>query len=113
MCVHGDKWDKFTSERPIMTWIADQFYWLLQRVDPSFFLAKLAKKSSKTFLRNAQIVEEGARKFMVAKGCDIVVAGHTHHAVAKEVYFNSGSWTELPCSYLLVNQGQVELKFFE
>ena len=112
LCIHGDKWDKFTSERPVMTWIADQFYWLLQKLDPSFFLARLAKKSSKTFLRNTQIVEAGARKMMAKKECDIVCCGHTHHAVAGDCYFNSGSWTETPPTYLVVNQGRVELRSF-
>jgi len=114
LCVHGDRWDTFTSKRPILTWAADQVYWFLQWVDPSFYLAKLAKRSSKTFLRNAERVEIGARTMMAEKGCDIVLTGHTHHPVARGDYFNSGSWTEHPPTYLEVDNGRVELKsFFE
>ena len=42
--------------------------------------------------------------------------GHTHHAVVNDSgplrYYNSGCWTELPCTYLAVLDGQVELRQF-
>lgn len=113
LCIHGDKWDKYTTDRPIITWFADQIYWFLQYIDRSFFLAKLAKKSSKMFLRNAEAVEEGALELREDREADIVVCGHTHHPIGKENYFNSGSWTEKPPSYLEVDGGVVYLKYYE
>jgi UDP-2,3-diacylglucosamine pyrophosphatase LpxH len=46
-----------------------------------------------------------------------VCCGHTHvaaeHIDQAVAYFNSGCWTELPCSYLAVTGGEVRLHFFE
>lgn len=42
--------------------------------------------------------------------CDLVCCGHTHFPTASGTYFNSGSWTELPATYLLVDNGKVDLK---
>jgi predicted phosphodiesterase len=51
------------------------------------------------------------------KGCQAVCCGHTHVAVADrsaEVhYFNSGCWTERPCTYLTVQDGEVLVHTFE
>ena len=39
--------------------------------------------------------------------------GHTHHPVVNTAgpvhYFNSGCWTERPCTYLTIEDGRVEL----
>lgn len=112
LCVHGDKWDKFITERPIITWIADRAYKLLQRIDPTCYVARLAKRSSKTFLRNTQHVAAGAIQYMEDEGHDIVCCGHTHLPAEMEVYFNSGSWTDHPPAYLTADRGVVELKSY-
>ena len=50
------------------------------------------------------------------RGCSAVCCGHTHSATAQTdqpiPYFNSGCWTELPCSYLTVAEGCVRLHEF-
>jgi UDP-2,3-diacylglucosamine pyrophosphatase LpxH len=88
-------------------------YYFLQWIDSSHYFAKLAKKGSKTFLRCAQMIEDGAIHYARKHDCGAVCCGHTHLAVAKEAgpvqYFNSGCWTELPCSYLTVSNGAIQL----
>lgn len=95
-------------------YIADKVYKLIQKIDKSFYLAKLAKKSSKIFLRNAEIIERKSIEHMKKKNCDAVCCGHVHLPVQKpeKGYYNSGSWTETPCNYLMVKDGQIELKNF-
>jgi len=114
--MHGHVFDDFIDAHPILTWVGDCIYLLLQKIDKSHSFAKLAKKGSKTFLRCARKIEEGAIELARKKGCDVVCCGHTHHAVAKcdppIAYYNSGCWTELPCTYLTVLDGQVELHSF-
>ncbi|HTU16520.1 MAG TPA: UDP-2,3-diacylglucosamine diphosphatase [Gemmataceae bacterium] len=114
--MHGHLFDDFIDAHPILTWIGDCIYLLLQKIDKSHSFAKLAKKGSKTFLRCARKIEEGAVEHARRKGCDVVCCGHTHHAVAKcgppVAYYNSGCWTELPCTYLTVCDGKVELHSF-
>jgi UDP-2,3-diacylglucosamine pyrophosphatase LpxH len=114
--LHGHRFDDFIDAHPILTWVGDCIYLFLQWLDKTHSFAKLAKKGSKTFLRCAQKIEEGAIEYARKKGCDTVCCGHTHHAVAKSdlpiAYYNSGCWTELPCTYLTVREGQVELHSF-
>jgi UDP-2,3-diacylglucosamine pyrophosphatase LpxH len=114
--LHGHVFDDFLDAHPVLTWIGDVVYLLLQRIDQTHYFAKLAKKGSKTFLRCAQKIEDGAVEHARKKNCSVVCCGHTHHAVVHESgavrYHNSGCWTELPCTYLSVADGGVELHQF-
>ena len=111
--VHGHRFDEFISRYPVITWVADRAYNLLQRLDKSHYFAKLAKRKSKTFLRCAAKIEQDSTRYAARYGCDAVCCGHTHHAVANTAgpvhYFNSGCWTEKPCHYLTVKAGGVEV----
>lgn len=111
LVLHGDRFDSVITKRPILVYIADKIYKLIQKIDKSFYLAKLAKKSSKIFLRNAEIIEKKSIDYMKKLGCDMVCCGHVHYADTKPHigYYNSGSWTEIPCNYLTVTNGTVEL----
>jgi UDP-2,3-diacylglucosamine pyrophosphatase LpxH len=114
--LHGHIFDDFIDAHPFLTWVGDCIYLLLQWIDKTHSFAKLAKKGSKTFLRCARKIEEGAIEQARKNGCHVVCCGHTHHAVEKHdlpiAYYNSGCWTELPCHYLTVRDGQVELHAF-
>ena len=68
--LHGHRFDEFISRYPLCTWLADRFYNGLQRVDPSHRFAKLAKRSSKTFLRNAQKIHAGALRLAEKRSRD-------------------------------------------
>ena len=113
LILHGHRFDDFIEEHPFLTWVGDVIYFLLQKIDRTHYFAKMAKKGSKTFVRCARKVEEGAVEYARRKNCAIVCCGHTHHALQKDSipagYFNSGCWTEKPCTYLTVAEGRVEL----
>lgn len=111
LALHGDRFDSVITDRPILVYFADKIYKFIQKIDKSFYLAKLAKKSSKTFLRNAEIIEKKSTDYMKKIGCDMVCCGHVHYADAKPQtgYYNSGSWTEIPCNYLVVKDGKIDL----
>ena len=53
LILHGHVFDEFIDSHPILTWMADVVYYLLQQIDRTHYFAKLAKKGSKTFLRCA------------------------------------------------------------
>jgi UDP-2,3-diacylglucosamine pyrophosphatase LpxH len=115
LCVHGDAWDRFLTDHPVMSNIADWFYLRIQRL--SRRLAVSAKRSSKTFLRSVERVRNEAAAYAKVKRADIVVCGHTHHAEAGPAftptvpaYFNSGCWTDHHCHYLTVQGGLVQLE---
>ena len=58
LVLHGDQFDSVISNQPMLVYFADKVYKLIQKIDRSFYLAKLAKRSSKTFMRNAEIIEK-------------------------------------------------------
>src|SRR5262249_46317008 len=108
--------DAFIDAHPILTYIGDKIYNFLQWMDRSHRFAKLAKHGSKTFLRCVSKVEEGATDLARKRGCYAAICGHTHAACAHveqpTPYFTSGCWPELPCSYLTVVDGAVQLHDF-
>jgi UDP-2,3-diacylglucosamine pyrophosphatase LpxH len=113
LLLHGHRFDEFITRYPLVTWVADRVYNLLQRIDKSHDFAKWAKRQSKTFLRCAEKIEADALRYAAKLGCDAVCCGHTHLPVANTRgpvhYFNSGCWTEKPCHYLTVRDGAIEL----
>lgn len=115
--LHGHRFDEFIDTHPIATWFADRIYRVLQKIDRTHSFAKMAKKTSKTFLRCTQKIEEKSVAYARELGCDAVCCGHTHFATANTEnavhYFNSGCWTETPCHYLTVNMGVVTVRSFE
>lgn len=113
LLLHGHIFDRFIDAHPLLTWLADCTYRLLQLLDPSHQFAKMAKRGSKTFLRCAKQIAEGAVERARRLGCQAVCCGHTHVAASETdgpiAYFNSGCWTELPCSYLTISNGAIRL----
>lgn len=117
LCVHGHAFDDFIEDHPILTWLADCIYWALQKIDRTHYVARLAKRKSKIFVRCIAKIEAGAIKLAQQKNCSIVLCGHTHHAAESQQhgvrYYNSGCWTEIPCTYLEVATGRVTLKEYQ
>lgn len=111
LVLHGDQFDDFISEHPMLTKAADWVYRGLQRIHGGR-LALAAKRGSKTFLRCSELVKQRARARMKSLGCDMVCCGHTHMAEADGDYFNSGCWTEQACHFLEVRDGSVFLRVF-
>jgi len=109
LIFHGDKFDTFIYERPILTWLGDQLYWLIQKMDKSHYWARLAKKSSKHYLHCSENIKKKAIEYAKKLECYFAICGHTHNAIISENYANSGSWTEFPCHYLTVQDGVVNL----
>jgi len=114
---HGHRFDDFIESYPWTTWFADRIYRVLQRIDKTHHIARLAKKNSKIFLRCTEKIEQKAIAYARELGCSTVCCGHTHLAMAKVdgpvSYFNSGSWTERPCHYLTVGDGRIVVHAFD
>jgi UDP-2,3-diacylglucosamine pyrophosphatase LpxH len=116
LILHGHQFDNFIDKHPIITAAADLVYRGLQRLDPTFRMARTAKRASKTFLRCSEMIELQARNYAAKLGCTAVCCGHTHLEVVKTDdpgYFNSGSWTEIPCGFLTVRDGTIALQHYQ
>ena len=113
LILHGHVFDEFIETYPLLTWLADNLYRVLQWIDKTHSFAKMAKHGSKTFLRCVKKIADGAVALAQKRGCTAVVCGHVHSPCARLdqpiPYYNSGCWTELPCTYLTVADGVVEL----
>lgn len=116
LMLHGHRFDEFIARYPLLTRTADRLYNFLQRIDRSHYFAKQAKKRSKTFLRCAAKVMAGAARYAHKRGYDAVCCGHTHLPTADTTgpvpYYNSGCWTEKPCHYLTVLDGEVSVRAY-
>jgi UDP-2,3-diacylglucosamine pyrophosphatase LpxH len=115
LCVHGDSWDRFLTDHPVVTTVVDWFYLYMQRM--SRRLATRAKRSSKTFLRCVERIRAEATEYAKARQADVVICGHTHQAeITPRVdpdlpfYCNTGCWTDYHCHYLTVLDGEVRLE---
>lgn len=116
LVLHGDIFDNFIAKYPLLTKLADQAYRIIQKLDRSFYLAKLAKRSSKTFLRCSEQIKERAKNYCLKKNADIIVCSHTHLPYCDldgpVKYYNTGCWTENPCNYIEIKNGLVLVKNF-
>jgi UDP-2,3-diacylglucosamine pyrophosphatase LpxH len=116
LILHGHTFDDFIDSHPFLTWIGDFIYFVLQHIDRTHYFAKLAKRGSKTCLRCVKKVEEQAAQYALSKGCTAVCCGHTHSSYDRQNgsvhYWNSGCWTERPCTYLTISEGRIELHRF-
>jgi UDP-2,3-diacylglucosamine pyrophosphatase LpxH len=117
LILHGHVFDEFIDTYPRVTWLVDRIYRVLQWLDKTHSFAKMAKHGSKTFLRCAKKIADGAVELARKRGCTAAICGHTHSpATLTEQpipYYNSGCWTELPCTYLTVATGTVTLHEFQ
>ncbi len=113
LIIHGHIFDDFIEDHPFITWIADCGYYVLQKIDRTHYIARLAKARSKTFIRCVDKIRVGVIALARELGCDTAICGHTHLAVddpsADVHYFNSGSWTENPAHYLTIHDGRIRL----
>ena len=115
LCLHGDRFDDFIYKYPNTTKLADLAYRTIQKIDKRF-LPKFIKQRSKIYLRCNENMINSSRKYAKENGADIVCLGHTHYPYIdkkEEVwYYNSGCWTEKQCSYLTVDNGEINLEYF-
>jgi UDP-2,3-diacylglucosamine pyrophosphatase LpxH len=116
LILHGDIFDNVISKYPRLTKLADYLYRYIQ-VYAGFYYSSLAKRSSKTFLRCSQQVCERAKFYCSTKKCDIVICGHTHLATndvsGSTSYYNSGCWTDHPCSYISIKNGGIKINYVD
>ena len=113
LVLHGHKFDNFLDDHPLLTWLGDTIYSMLQRLDKSHYWARMAKQSSKHYLRCAEIIRNESIKYARKHGYDLVCCGHTHQGLESPPYYNAGCWTEKPCTYLTVNNGNIKLNTYE
>ncbi|MBM2814313.1 MAG: hypothetical protein HW421_1075 [Ignavibacteria bacterium] len=108
LAIHGHQFDKFLSNHRIISDLSAWFYMKLQKIESSNqFISRWLKGKSKSWLRVANEVANGAAKYAENKGSNIVICGHTHIAGEMDFghikYYNTGCWTDTPSNFITIN----------
>ena len=120
LAIHGHQFDRFLNENVIISAIASFIYDHIQKWGKEKqTVARYLKNSSKGWLRLSNKIAEGAAEYGKHRKIDVIICGHTHKASEhifpekKIVYYNTGCWTDIPSSYIVVhNDGMTEIKYF-
>ena len=114
LVFHGDIFDKFITNYPLITDIADFFYRTIIHLDPApKKMGRWIKRNSKTFMRNTEKVRKGAVQYAKHRHADIVICGHTHFVEDTYEdgvqYLNPGSWTDSPTHFVGITGDQIQV----
>jgi UDP-2,3-diacylglucosamine pyrophosphatase LpxH len=111
LAVHGHQFDRFLTEHAVITDIACGIYKFLQTIDlERQRVSRFAKRTTKTWLRQSELVATRAIAYAKSKGADFVFCGHTHLPISTSAqgvtYCNSGCWTDIPSTYIRITDGE-------
>jgi len=117
LTVHGHQFDRFLNENVIISNIASYFYDSIQKYGgEKQKLARWIKGKSKGWLRLAGKIALSAAEYAAQRGFNVVICGHTHQPASEYFdemqiqYFNTGCWTDIPSSYIVIdNEGNAEI----
>jgi len=110
LAIHGHQFDRFLYANPITSLLASWVYLFIQLIDSrQQRFSRWVKKMSKSWLRLAKEVAKGSSlyaKFL--KRADYVFCGHTHREDHTDEYgseyWNSGCWTDIPSTYITLDE---------
>ena len=116
--VHGDKFDSFIQNCPVITELASGVYFYLQKIDKKQKYTRKIKKMIKTWKNASDTLARKACKWADQLKYDAIVLGHTHIAKHETIdnveYVNLGSQCDLPVTHALVDhKGKIELKHLD
>lgn len=111
ICItHGDKFDSFIGDYPIITGIATGLYYWLQAIDPKEQrIPRFFKKRSKNWIKAAQRVRKNALTYAENKKYSAIICSHTHHSENFENhnapnYTNTGCFTYKNCNFATIDK---------
>ena len=115
LAMHGHQFDRFLVDNVFLSRIASRLYDFIQRVDfPDKSFSHYVKNKSKGWLRISQKVAEGAIREAKKHGAKYAFCGHTHKPTERinshQVrYYNSGCWTDTPCTYITIDERDIRI----
>ncbi len=114
LAIHGHQFDRFIVDDPFISDIASTIFLWIQKCDfGQQRFSRCLDRLNTSWLRMSPRVAAGALSHAAEHEADVVFCGHTHEAQQKERngirYFNTGCWTQLPCTYVTIDESGVEL----
>jgi UDP-2,3-diacylglucosamine pyrophosphatase LpxH len=114
IAIHGNQFDRMLTKNAILSNIAGFLYYFVKKFDTrDQIITRLIKVKSKVWLRLSEQVAKGAFRYARLLGAKYIFCGHTHYPTSEEKwgikYYNSGSWVEIPASYITIAGNDIEL----
>ena len=118
LALHGDQFDTFYREHPLLYAIGAGFYMMVQVLGGpmSRRFCWFMKRKTKLYTHAITSSVRGALKHARERDADYVFCGHTHH-VHEEAedgvrYYNAGGWTESPCHLIAIGESGIRIHAF-
>ncbi len=107
LAIHGHQFDSFLRRNKIFSTVAAYMFLTVQKFSgANQKFPRFLKKLSKGWLRLSKQVGQKAMAYAHTKGATVVFCGHTHKAIhfssGAVRYFNTGSSTDIPASYITI-----------
>lgn len=114
LAIHGHQFDNFLIDNALISYVATKFYNFIQVIDFSDKrISHFLKRSSKGWLRLSKKVANKAIRYARLRGVDYIFCGHTHKAKkvrrGKITYYNSGCWTDVPSTYITLDEDNIRI----
>lgn len=115
LAIHGHQFDRFLVDNAFISYWANKIYDFIQKHDfENKCVSRYIKRKSKGWLRLSQKVFHQAVSYAKKNNAQYVFCGHTHKP-AKKIrhgikYYNSGCWTDVPCTYITIDQENIAVR---
>ncbi len=114
LAIHGHQFDRFLINNAFLSYLANKIYDFIQKIDfKDKRISHYIKRKSKGWLRLSEKVFHSAIKYGEKSGANYVFCGHTHKHLEKNKngikYYNSGCWTDLPCTYITIDENNIKI----
>jgi UDP-2,3-diacylglucosamine pyrophosphatase LpxH len=112
LAIHGYQFDRFAVNNLLLSGLGTLVHLQLQKLDfQGKAFSRFLDRLNARWLRLPAKVASGAILHARMRQADRVFCGHTHKAECRErdgiAYYNSGSWTDFPPTYLTIDSGGV------
>jgi UDP-2,3-diacylglucosamine pyrophosphatase LpxH len=114
LAIHGHQFDRFAVNNLLLSSAGTVLHLQLQKLDfKGKAFSRFLDRLNARWLRLSSKVAAGAILHARMHHADRVFCGHTHQALTQErdgvSYYNSGSWTDFPPTYLTIDSSGVQI----
>jgi UDP-2,3-diacylglucosamine pyrophosphatase LpxH len=114
LAIHGHQFDRFAINNLLLSKVGTLLHLQLQKLDfKGKAFSRFLDRVNARWLRLSAKVASGAILHARMHHADRVFCGHTHQAQSCErdgvAYYNSGSWTDFPPTYLTIDSEGVHV----
>ena len=115
IAIHGHQFDRFAVNNLLLSTVGTLLHLQLQKLDfKGKAFSRFLDRLNARWLRLSSKVASGALLHARMHHADRVFCGHTHQALHIErdgiAYYNSGSWTDFPPTYLTIDSEGVRIR---